>query len=699
MHRLSIFLSLGLFLTPVVCGQVVTETLQSGKTIEKSLAAGQVHSYTINLEKDQFIQVAVEQRGIDVIVRVFAPSGNLLREFDSPMGSEDTEYAEVISEVAGTYRVEIALISDSEPSAGKYELKIVEWRKATEEELQFRKNEGTRKAKALALVIETSQSFDQFRLPETRVTMRIKAAQLLWPSDEKKAAALMAQAIETVKQMVANDTDGEDDVAHNQSLMALRQQIVTALAPHDAEAALKFLQSSRLTAVLNDDQEVQLESSLIDQVLSNDPKRAFELAEDLLRRTSSQSLIQTLSQLASKDRELACRLARDIAKKLEGEDFSKAPQSAYLSTSLLQTGKAQLPPLKDGDKTQPTRLLSEEEFGELFLKIISEFMSHKTSEENVYGPEYVSARSLAAFVGQMQQEIKTYAPDRADAINKRVSELNGPTAPAPMEWQKYQTAVMKEPIETALETVEQAPAIMHDYLYQEVVSRVAANGDVARARQLVSERITNPVQRKQMLHTLQQQAFSNAAQKGRFDEALRLLAKFPPVERLALVDQIIQEIGPGVQKSEAIQYLEQVKNLTSNSLRAESYGQMQTSLAIARAYSRLDANRAFQIVEPLIDQFNEICAAAVTMNGFGGDYYVQGEMTTTRENAVSEIANDVSKTLATLAMRDFDRAKRDAEGITRFDARVRTLLTIAAQALEIHLNEDVSDGEGISEMR
>jgi hypothetical protein len=693
MHRLSILLLFALFLAPFGYGQVVTETLQSGKTIQKSLAAGQTHSYTINLEKDQFIQLGVEQREIDVVVRVFAPNGNLLRECDSPTGSAGTEYAEVISEVAGAYRVEIAPLNGSDLSAsGKYELKILEWRKATDEELQFRKNESTRKAKGLALVIETSQGFDQFRLPETRVIMRIKAAQLLWPSDEKKASALVAQAIETVRQIVANyaeSADNGEESEQYQGVMALRQQIVSALAPHDPETALKFLQSSRLTATLNDDQEVQLESSLINEVLSKDPKRAFDLAEDLLHRTSSQSLLQTVSQLAPKDRELACRLARDIAKKLEGDDFSKTPQSAYLSTSLLQMVKNPLPPAKDGDK--PDRLLSEEEFGELLRKIVSEFMAFRTSPENLYGPESSIARSLAGIIGQMQQEIKTYAADRADAISKKVSELNGPIAQAPMEWQKYQNAAMKEPIDTALESIEQAPASMRDSLYQQVVARVASDGDVPRARQLVSERITNPVQRKQMLHTIQQQAFSSAVQKGRFDEALRLLAKFPPAERLTLVDQIIEQIGPGFKKAEAIQYLEQAKNLTSNSVRAENYEQMQTSLAIARAYLRYDANRAFQIVEPLIDQFNEICAAAVTMNGFGGDYYAQGEMTTGRENAVSGMANDISKTLGALAMTDFDRAKRDADGITRFDARVRTLLTIAAHVLEIPLNEDVYD--------
>jgi hypothetical protein len=47
-------------------------------------------------------------------------------------------------------------------------------------------------------------------------------------------------------------------------------------------------------------------------------------------------------------------------------------------------------------------------------------------------------------------------------------------------------------------------------------------------------------------------------------------------------------------------------------------------------------------------------------------------------------------------MIDFDRAKRGADGITRFDARVRTLLMIAAHALRF-LDEDVSDGGGIVE--
>ncbi len=98
-----------------------------------------------------------------------------------------------------------------------------------------------------------------------------------------------------------------------------------------------------------------------------------------------------------------------------------------------------------------------------------------------------SMARMDTLVGQMQREIKTYAPDRADAINKKVAELSGNIAQAPMEWQKYQTAAMTEPIDTALESVERAPESMRESLYQQVVNRVAATGDVSIYRQRIQE--------------------------------------------------------------------------------------------------------------------------------------------------------------------------------------------------------------------
>src|SRR5206468_12247669 len=64
--------------------------------------------------------------------------------------------------------------------------------------------------------------------------------------------------------------------------------------------------------------------------------------------------------------------------------------------------------------------------------------------------------------------------------------------------------------DAALESVNQAPREMRDQLYQQVANRIAQTGDVARARQLINERITNPMQRQQALRNLDQQVIYSA---------------------------------------------------------------------------------------------------------------------------------------------------------------------------------------------
>ena len=65
-----------------------TTALQSGVSVERTLAPGQSQSFTINLEQDQFLQLVVDQHGIDVVIKAFSPEGKGLGEFDSPNGTE-----------------------------------------------------------------------------------------------------------------------------------------------------------------------------------------------------------------------------------------------------------------------------------------------------------------------------------------------------------------------------------------------------------------------------------------------------------------------------------------------------------------------------------------------------------------------------------------------------------------------------------
>jgi len=697
-----------LFLSPTRCAaQAQSTALQTGSSIEKDLRVGQTHSYTINLEREQFLQLAINPAHLDIVVRVFLPNGNLLREVSDLNEGEDVAYVELVSEFSGAYRFEVVPASDlaGTTPAMHYEIKVNELRKATDEEIRAQKNESTRKAKGMALLLETAQHLDQFRRPENRVEMELEAAQLLWPSDEKQAQKLITQAMETVKEVIAQHVDPEPENDDNQLGMKLRTQVIRVLAPHDPEAALKFLRATRQATETPSamygqvDPEIQLESTLVNQVIATDPKRAYELAEDLLSRSFSSQLIETLNRLAQKDQDLAGRLARAMAKRIESQDLIKTREAAYLAGSLLQVLRtSQQIVNQSGDGADHNGLLSGEEFRELFLKVVTDLLTFSSADMTFYTPELDNARVLAATIRQLDAEVKTYAADRGALIEKRVAELTGPMQQMPAEWQRYQNAASNESVDVALDTISQAPAPMRDYLVQQVVTRVANSGDPQRAQQIIAERISNPTQRIQALYNLRQQAVTNAATRGNIDEALRLVSKFKTAqERINLITQILGNIGPQTKRSLAVQYIEQAKNLITMSARAQDAQQMDTLLQMAAVLGRFDATRAFQIVDPLIDQFNEISAAAVTMNGFGHDFYDDGELITSNDNPVASTANELSSTLATLAMFDFDRAKIAADGIQRMDVRLSVFLAIAQQTLELEIETADSAGYGYNQ--
>lgn len=702
--RGSLYTALSLLILTSLIGvqfanaQAGATSLQPGAPVERTLAAGQSHSYAINLEQDQFLRLAVDQRGIDVVVRAFSPTGRLLGEFDTPNGANGPEDVTVIAETAGAYRIEVAPLSGYENPSGRYEIKIVEIRAATDQELHAGKTQEELKAKGLALLIETTQSFAQLRRAQTRAGFQIQAAQILWSSDEKRAAKLMEQAIESVKEFIADvDTTDMDYYESFEIATQLRQQLVEALGTHDPEMALNFLRSTRTLAnpegargIGQGDRELQLELSLATQVAATDPKRAFQMAEDTLKRGSSTSLLTTLQQLRAKDPELAAKLAHDIAAKLMNERLLKNLEAAYLASSLLHVvrspGRART---GGGDEASNTSLISEDDYRDLFQKVLSEALSYSTPGLNAYTPERNVVQNLLSTIKQMGGDLQRYAPERAAAFEKKWLEINGLTDSQGEARQKFQTTINTAAPDAALESVAQAPREMKDQLYMQLANRLAREGDVARARQIIADHITNPMQRQQALRSLDQQVIYSAAGKAKIDEALRMLSTLHPVsERAQMLTQIVSQIGPGLKSSVAAQYLQQARNILGPSAQAEDQQQMDALLAIGRAFAKYDSTRAFEIVEPLVDQFNDLSAAAATLNGFGQKYYQDGELITLNGNAVAETAKHLSLTLAGLASVNFERAKTLTDRIHSVDVRLDIYLTIAQHAMEPNKPED-----------
>lgn len=105
--------------------------LEEGKPIEREMAGDQSHSYRLTISSGQYARVVVEQKGLDVVVKLFAPDGQLITAVDSPNGTQGPEPVHIIAEATGVYRL---VVSSFEKNArpGRYEAKLVELRPATQ---------------------------------------------------------------------------------------------------------------------------------------------------------------------------------------------------------------------------------------------------------------------------------------------------------------------------------------------------------------------------------------------------------------------------------------------------------------------------------------------------------------------------------------------------------------------------------------
>ncbi|HLF82886.1 MAG TPA: CHAT domain-containing tetratricopeptide repeat protein [Blastocatellia bacterium] len=110
--------------------QTDTRKLEVGKPIEREMK-GESHTYEIVLEAERYLDVVVDQRGVDVVVRLIGPDGKQVTEIDSPNGTHGPERVEYISESSGSYQVRVASL-EKDAAPGKYEIRIVELRAATE---------------------------------------------------------------------------------------------------------------------------------------------------------------------------------------------------------------------------------------------------------------------------------------------------------------------------------------------------------------------------------------------------------------------------------------------------------------------------------------------------------------------------------------------------------------------------------------
>jgi hypothetical protein len=455
--------------------------------------------------------------------------------------------------------------------------------------------------------------------------------------------------------------------------MQLRRQVIEGLVSRDPELALTYLRGTRAATNPDDVSDRQIdrnfELTAATRIASTNPQRAFQIAEEVLKEGSGQGLMDVVRLLQSKSPELAATLARDIMATLANQKLVGDAATANLAAGIIQFART-------SGKTSVGQLgpiLSSAEFNSFYQKAVSEVLSYSPPE--AYTAERNATQNLAQALTDRGDEFQTLQRDRATALSRKLTQL-GTAAPGPPAVPDVNSVTL----DRALSIAQNSPPEVRDSVYEQLATKAATEGDFERARQIVNDYLP-PSTRQRALMTARRQSVHTAAFKGRLDDALRLVQTEPsPEARVVMLEQIVSQIGPGLKNSTAASLLDQARSMLDPSPRATGEEEMKVLLAIAAALARFDSGRSSNILDPLVDQFNDLSLAAMVMNGFPEKYYRNGDLRMNGNN-LAELATTFAEALAKLALTDAEHAKATADRIRPASARAEAYLQIAAKTI------------------
>ncbi len=527
------------------------------------------------------------------------------------------------------------------------------------------KTETAVEKKAFDLLETLADQVTNLHSPANQVRAECMIANLLWDRDEKRARALFKAATEQMVAVIAN-LDLSDQQAYQETawINQQRQEIITRIANRDPELALSFLRQTRFQPASESRSgwhgmsETNLELQLANLIVAKDPVRALSIAQASLSQGVSWNLIGFLSQLQQKDPKSAQDLYSEIVARIKSEDLGRNQEATNIAVSLL--GSFQ-PPQANVDTYQ-----------DLMTTLINAALT--------MSPGNQFSTNLNNQMNSLMSQVDKYAPVRASELREWLRNVENAADPNTKMYQELNRVSQNGSVDDILALASKYPAELRSQIYQNAAWKAFSNGDVSRARQIVNDFVSEPVQRRQMLEQFDNQSVYSAQGEGGIEQARRVISKTKSVDRkVQLLIQFANTLSGKGDKKGALELLGEAKGLVNIS--PQNSTQMLAQIQLAQAYSSLDLDQSFELLQPLIIKSNELIAAATVMDGFDQRYLKDGEWIMPGGNVLANIVNNISYSLAKLSHADFGRSVSLSDQFERPELRLMCQLGIAEATL------------------
>lgn len=591
-------------------------------------------------------------------------------------------------------------------------------------------------------VIDESQSL---RLPENRVRIQINTGDLLWASNQERARSLFTMASDAVIEMIrnANSTASTGNQRPNQNQdrrwISLRQELVLAAARHDVHLAYQLLAATRNPAPpqtqstdprnprIQVPSDESLEQTLLGRIAELDPKLAAQNAEQMMEKGQfPRTMGEVLKQLHTKDPEAAAKLADKTVKRIQASNILTNAEANALAVNLIvpgprtQAAEQPVTATPANATSVPQRqgrppVLELSQYTDLMSTVIDAALKATPQQnaqrsQNVAGQrggggpagpnrtgtpnppaqpsesqaEQNGARRLLNNLQSLLPAIDLYLPGRSSAVRQKLTEM-GMSDPNRSSMTQAMNALLQQgnaDAESLVRVAASAPPQLQSRIYQQAASKALEEGNTDRARQIATDHLQASA-RDSMIQRISFREMARKADGARLDEIRQNLSRLTSeTEKVSLLLQIAEDLKKENPKAQR-QVLEEARQIVNH--RANSYAQFEDQLRVARAFTSVDPNRSFEVIEPAIMQLNELLAAAAVLSGFEVNVFREGEMNLMPGGSgLSSTINRFGLELAGLAKHDFERAEMLAGRFQFAEPRIMMRLTIIQRSLGVN---------------